>query len=91
MKGIVADVNIQGGNLLVVTGKAFGITNIIALDAQRNVIQDQRVLVERDDQGKHAAALALTADLASLARGLSNDIALRYFSIVGDLWQTIAR
>jgi hypothetical protein len=46
----IADVNIQGGNLLVVTGKAFGITNIIALDAQRNVIQDQRVMVERDDQ-----------------------------------------
>jgi hypothetical protein len=46
----IADVNIQGGNLLVVTGKAFGITNIIALDAQRNVIQDQRILVESDDQ-----------------------------------------
>jgi hypothetical protein len=46
----IADVTIQGGNLLVVTGKAFGITNIIALDAHRNVIQDQRVLVERDDQ-----------------------------------------
>jgi Flp pilus assembly secretin CpaC len=45
----VADVNIQGGNLLVVTGKTFGVTNIIALDAQRNVIQDQRVLVQRDD------------------------------------------
>lgn len=46
----IADVTIQGGNLLVVTGKSFGITNIIALDAQRNVIQDQRILVERDDQ-----------------------------------------
>ena len=46
----IADVTIQGGNLLVVTGKTFGITNIIALDAQRNVIQDQRVVVERDDQ-----------------------------------------
>ena len=46
----IADVNIQGGNLLVVTGKTFGVTNIIALDAQRNIIQDQRVLVERDDQ-----------------------------------------
>lgn len=45
----IADVTIQGGNLLVVTGKTFGVTNIIALDAQRNVIQDQRVLVERDD------------------------------------------
>lgn len=46
----IADVSIQGGNLLVVTGKTFGMTNIIALDAERNIIQDQRVLVERDEQ-----------------------------------------
>jgi hypothetical protein len=26
------------------------VTNIIALDAQRNVIQDQRIVVERDSQ-----------------------------------------
>ena len=46
----IADVTLQGGNLLVVTGKTFGITNVIALDADRNVIQDQRVLVERDER-----------------------------------------
>lgn len=46
----IADVALQGGNMLVVTGKTFGITNVIALDAERNVIQDQRVLVERDDR-----------------------------------------
>jgi Flp pilus assembly secretin CpaC len=45
----IADVSVQAGNLLVVTGKTFGITNIIALDADRNVIQDQRILVRRDD------------------------------------------
>lgn len=45
----IADVSVQGGNLLVITGKTFGITNIIALDAERNVIQDQRVVVERED------------------------------------------
>ena len=44
----IADVSLQGGNLLVVTGKTFGITNVIALDIDRNVIQDQRVIVERD-------------------------------------------
>lgn len=44
----IADVSIQSGNLLVVTGKTFGMTNIIALDAERNIIQDQRILVERD-------------------------------------------
>ena len=45
----IADVAIQSGNLLVITGKTFGITNIIALDAERNVIQDQRILVRRDE------------------------------------------
>ena len=45
----IADVSVQGGNLLVITGKSFGITNIISLDADRNIIQDQRVLVQRDE------------------------------------------
>ena len=45
----IADVSVQAGNLLVVTGKTFGITNIIALDAERNVIQDERILVRRDE------------------------------------------
>lgn len=45
----IADVSIQGGNLLVVTGKTFGVTNIIALDEQRNIIQDQRIVVKRDE------------------------------------------
>ena len=46
----IADVAIQGSDLLVITGKTFGVTNVIALDPERNVIQDQRVLVERDDR-----------------------------------------
>jgi hypothetical protein len=45
----IADVAVQGGDLLVITGKTFGITNIIALDGERNVIQDQRVVVQRDE------------------------------------------
>ncbi len=45
----IADVTIQGANLLVVTGKTFGMTNIISLDHDRNVIQDQRVIVQRDE------------------------------------------
>jgi uncharacterized circularly permuted ATP-grasp superfamily protein/uncharacterized alpha-E superfamily protein len=48
-------------------------------------------LVERDDEGKLTAALELTSALAALARQISTDIALRYFSIVGDLWRTTAR
>ncbi|MEO1650264.1 MAG: pilus assembly protein N-terminal domain-containing protein [Pseudomonadota bacterium] len=45
----IADVAVKSGDLLVITGKSFGITNIIALDASRNVIQDQRVIVQRDE------------------------------------------
>lgn len=45
----IADVAIQGGTMLVVTGKSFGVTNIIALDGERNVIQDQRLIVIRDE------------------------------------------
>ena len=45
---MVADVAIQSSNMLVVTGKSFGLTNIIALDAERNIILDQRVMVHRD-------------------------------------------
>ena len=57
----IADVSVQNGSLLVVTGKTFGITNMIILDAQRNVILDQRILVKRDEakvvnlKARHAA------------------------------------
>jgi hypothetical protein len=47
----IADVTVQSGNMLVVTGKSYGITNIIALDGDRNVIQDQRISVRRDEVG----------------------------------------
>jgi len=46
----VADVSVQGGHMLVVTGKTFGVTNVIALDAERNVIQDQRIVVQQDER-----------------------------------------
>ena len=46
---LIVEVTAQSNDMLVVTGKTFGITNVIALDANRNIIQDQRVLVVRDD------------------------------------------
>lgn len=45
----IADVSVQGGSMLVVTGKTFGITNFIALDAEREVILQSRVIVRRDE------------------------------------------
>jgi Flp pilus assembly secretin CpaC len=46
---VIASVSVQSGNLLVVTGKSFGITNMIVLDAKREVIFEKRVLVKRED------------------------------------------
>jgi hypothetical protein len=46
---VIADVSVQSGDLLVITGKSFGITNMIALDAKRRVILERRILVKRDD------------------------------------------
>jgi hypothetical protein len=45
----IADVAVHSSNLIVVTGKTFGITNVIALDADRNIIQDQRIMVVREE------------------------------------------
>ena len=45
----IADITVQAPDLLVVTGKTFGITNVISLDADRNVIMDQQVIVVREE------------------------------------------
>lgn len=54
----IADVTVQSGSLLVITGKTFGITNIIALDDDKQIIVDKRVVVTRP-----------TATVVNLRRG----------------------
>ncbi len=44
----IAGITVQSKDMLVITGKSFGITNIIVLDADKNIIQDQRIVVQRD-------------------------------------------
>jgi len=46
----IADVSIQGKQLLVVTGKSFGITNLIVLDDGGAVIVNRKLVVQGDDQ-----------------------------------------
>lgn len=45
----IADVTVNGSTMLVITGKTFGMTNIIALDADKKIIREQRIIVERDE------------------------------------------
>lgn len=46
----IADVTIQSGRLLIVTGKTFGVTNLIALNNAGQVIINRRLVVRADDQ-----------------------------------------
>lgn len=46
----IADISVQNGRLLVVTGKTFGITNIIILDAQGREILSEKVHVQTDQK-----------------------------------------
>lgn len=46
----IADVAIQGSKLLVVTGKTFGVTNVIVLNGSGQVIANRRLVVRADDQ-----------------------------------------
>jgi hypothetical protein len=42
----IADVSVQSGKLLVITGKSYGETNLIVLDADGKVIIDRRLAVQ---------------------------------------------
>lgn len=46
----IADISVQSKNLLVITGKSYGSTNVIALDSQRNVIVEAVINVVSDDR-----------------------------------------
>ena len=47
----IADVSVQSGKVLVVTGKSFGETNLIVLDAEGKAIINRKVSVQQNDQG----------------------------------------
>jgi Flp pilus assembly secretin CpaC len=43
---LIADISIQAGGTMVVTGKGYGVTNLIALDRAGKVLAEQLVRVE---------------------------------------------
>ena len=43
---LIADVSLQPGGLMVVTGKGYGTTNVLALDRQGTVLIDRMIQVE---------------------------------------------
>nr|WP_245411730.1 pilus assembly protein N-terminal domain-containing protein [Phyllobacterium leguminum] len=45
----IADAVVQDSKTVVLTGKGFGVTNIVVMDAEGRAILDDRVVVSRDD------------------------------------------
>jgi hypothetical protein len=43
---LIADVTLQAGGMVVVTGKSYGATNVIAIDRQGSVLMDRVIQVE---------------------------------------------
>jgi len=43
---LIADISVQTGNYIVLTGKGYGSTNLIALDRTGNVLLEQSLLVQ---------------------------------------------
>lgn len=58
----VADISVQSKKLLVITGKSFGRTNMILLDAEKNVIQEHKIVVLQDQ-----------AQVVNLRRGVARE------------------
>lgn len=46
---LIADASVQDANTVVLTGKGFGVTNLVILDAAGAPIVDEQVYVSRDD------------------------------------------
>jgi putative type II/III system pilus formation protein len=47
----IADVSVQSGKVLIVTGKSFGETNLIVIDADGKTIIDRRLIVQEPRTG----------------------------------------
>jgi len=43
---LIADVSLQQGGLMVITGKGYGVTNLIALDRGGNMLSEQSIQVQ---------------------------------------------
>ena len=47
----IADVSVQSGKVLVVTGKSFGETNLIVMDADGKVVANRQLIVQEPRTG----------------------------------------
>lgn len=44
---LIADASVQDASTIVLTGKGFGVTNVVVMDTSGNVVMDEQVVVSR--------------------------------------------
>src|SRR5689334_2493493 len=47
----IADVSVQSGKVLIITGKSFGETNLVVIDADGKMITNRRLIVQEPRTG----------------------------------------
>ena len=72
----IADVSVQSGKVLIVTGKSFGETNLIVIDADGKMIINRRLIVQEPRTGfvtVYRGACAADPALRALLRAGTHD------------------
>ena len=61
----IADASVQDDTTIVLTGRGFGVTNIVVLDQEGNPIVDEQVIVSRDNP--HSVRVYRRANVQTLS------------------------
>jgi Flp pilus assembly secretin CpaC len=64
----IAEVSLQANNMLAITGKTFGVTNLIVLDQEQKQIFNVRLMVKTDDNVVTLTRAGATATLSCTPR-----------------------
>ena len=82
---LIADASLQAGGLIVITGKGYGTTNLIALDRKGNALMEKLVQVRGPERDIVVVYRGITRETYSCAPGCNPTITL------GDFDQFFAR
>ena len=86
-KPIIADVTVQRNGILVVTGKSYGVTNLIALDAGGTLLTESLISVQAPNESLVTVQRGLERESYSCTPNCQPSLLLgdaqKYFSEVG--------
>jgi Flp pilus assembly secretin CpaC len=73
---LIADVSLQQGGIMIVTGKGFGVTNLLALDRSGTVLMEKSVRVQSGHDGMVVVYRGVNKESYSCTPGCERRITL---------------